>query len=550
MQVANKDLYYNVIYKAIVVNDDTSMDPSGNNRVQIYIPNMQFRYQKVFQEYMNDTNKANSNYKNKFPWAISLVSDLQNGNIVYGGYINNQLDSFIILGLDVNNPANSDHTNGQGGATGMDNSNLINLIMPVIIMEETGYGKDTCPVLKEWPDNYPDSIFQTIENNNSSARGIGLLQWTASRAFDLLYDIAIKSGNEWQTCWSDKSLDLYLDLRDALKAGSSNSYRNNNAMCSAMTYNSPTYQGVKKMLELSASREVQVEKAPEDTLTAVNILQSDPYNISNPGIIIFYTDIMNQYGNGVNSGTANRDIDGCLEYAAKIDKSDDDIMTQVDIVYKDWSIRTKLYADRRARVYSYIRWLNSQGKLQYYNLVDSPEIQNSKYVPEYGQYLWPCSKTTYITAYWGDSSVSYTYDFNYNSSRKFMGYGSMSRWHAGVDFGCPQGEEAIAVGSGTVAYVCSPAEGESGGQGGCIIIQMDKNSDHFFAYMHLCKKPNFKVGDKVKAGQVIGYTGNTGNSTGPHLHVGLHIRSAWGFNGKARDSRIDPLPFFGKKADS
>ena len=550
MQVANRDLYFNKIYKAVIVNDDTSMDPSNNNRVQIYIPNMQYRYQKIYQEYMNDNNKSNSKYKNKFPWAISLVSDLVNGNIVYGSYIDNQASNFIVLGLDANNPANSTHTNGVGGAIGMDSSNLINLVMPVIVMEETGYGKSQCPALPAWPAEYPNSIFETIENTSSAARGLGLLQWTGSRGFDLLYDIAVESKNEWRTCWSDKSLSLYQDIDKALKAGSASSYRNNSAMSYAMASGSPTYNAVKKMLQLDASRVVQIRKAPEDTQGAVNKLQSDPYNISNPGIIIFYADIMNQYGNGVNSGTANRNIDGCLDYAAKVDKSNDSIMAQVDKVYKDWCNRTKLYADRRSRVYSYIKWLDTQGKLQYYNLV-SDTIINSKYIPEYGEYLWPCEKTTYITAFWGDSSEPFDYEFKgYNSGRKAMGYGSIARWHAGTDFGCPQGEKAIAVGSGTVSYVCSPAEGESGGQGGCIIIQMDKNKDHYFAYMHLCKKPDFKVGDKVKAGQVVGYTGNTGNSTGPHLHVGLHIGAPWGFNGKARDSRIDPLDYFGKKANS
>ena len=124
----------------------------------------------------------------------------------------------------------------------------------------------------------------------------------------------------------------------------------------------------------------------------------------------------------------------------------------------------------------------------------------------------------------------------------------MRPMHPSDGIGAP--EKAIAVGSGTVSYVCSPAEGEASGEGGCIIIQMDKNKDHYFAYMHLCKKPDFKVGDKVKAGQVVGYTGNTGNSTGPHLHVGLHIGAPWGFNGRTADSRIDPLDYFGKKANS
>lgn len=544
MQVYNNKVYNNSIYKGIVVNNDISLDPLKQGRVQIYMPTLTYEFDNVYEEYMNSDNKSESKYFGSFPWAITLVEGLNNGDYIYGSYINNTNGNCIILGKDI---STTELNAGQGGDGGTLNGlDIISLIMPVILMEETGYGKSDCPLLPTWPDGYPDSIFQTIENNSSSARGIGILQWTASRAYDLLYDIANASGGEWENCWSDKDLQLYKQLKQSLVSGSSSANRNNNPMCNALSSSSSTYKSVQKMLQLSCSRKVQEDKAPDDTQKAVDILESEPYNITNPGIIIFYADIMNQYGNGVNSVISN-----CITNAAKIDKNGKDIMDQITEVYNQWKSRTKLYADRRSRVYSYISWLYEQGKLQTYNLVSTESILNSEFVPEYGEYLWPCAKTTYITAYWGDSSIAYNYDFkNYNSSSKKMGYGSMSRWHAGVDFGCPQGEEALATGDGVVSYVCSPEEGASGGQGGCIIIQMDKNKDYYFAYMHLREKPTLKVGDKVKAGQVVGYTGNTGNSTGPHLHIGLHIKSPWGFNGKSRDSRIDPLPHLGKKMSS
>ena len=541
MQVYNQKSYYNSIYLAIIVNSDITQDPLNIGRVQIYIPGIQYEYDGVYKQYMNSTNKTEDKYFGCFPWATTLISDLTNGQYVYGSFVNNNNGDYIVLGVDVNN----NHTKGVGGDT-LEGLDIVSLVMPVIIMEETGYGKSDCPRLPQWPDGFPDDIFHTIEDNSTSARGIGILQWTASRAFDLLYDIAIASNGSWKDCWSDKSLDLYKDLLNAVTNGSSSSYRNNNAMCSAMAKDGPIYTGVKNMLNLSASRKVQEAKAPNDAQTSINILKDSPYNITNPGIIIFYTDIMNQYGNGVNKVITN-----CLTDASKIDKNGEDLISQVTEVFNNWTSKTSQYKDRRQRVYSYISWLNEQGKLTNAELVDIGDLANSDYIPEVGEYLWPCSRTTYITAYWGDSTVPYNYSFtNYNSKNKVMGYGSMSTWHAGVDFGCPQGEEAIAVGNGTVAYVCSPEEGQSGGQGGCIILQMDKNPDYYFAYMHLREKPSLNVGDKVKAGQVVGYTGNTGHSTGPHLHLGLHIKAPWGYNGKARDSRIDPLPKLGKKANT
>ena len=65
--------------------------------------------------------------------------------------------------------------------------------------------------------------------------------------------------------------------------------------------------------------------------------------------------------------------------------------------------------------------------------------------------------------------------------------------------------------------------------------------------MHLCKDPTHKVGDHVNVGEVIGYAGTTGSSTGVHLHLGLHIGAVWPSSGNNnRDTRIDPLPYLGK----
>lgn len=542
MQVYNNKTYYNSIYLAIVVNNDTSLDPIGNNRIQIYIPGIQYEYDGIYEDYMNESNKKDSAYFGSFPWAVTLVSDLQNGQYVYGSFINNTNGQYIILGLDANN------ANNQGiGGDNIDGLDLISLVMPVIIMEETGLGKNTCPILPVWPDDVPDSSFHTIENNSSSARGIGILQWTASRAFDLLYDIAKQSNGSWEDCWSDKSLSLYNSIKNAITAGSTSKYRNNNAMCSAMSSSSTTYSCVKAMLKTSTSRTVQEQKAPEDTQTAIEKLQSDPYNISNPGIIIFYADIMNQYGNGVNSV-----ITGCVTDAAKVDKNGQDIMSQVTEVYNMWKSRTSLYADRRSRVYSYIKYLYEQGKLTTATMVDLGDMQSSKYIPEVGDYVWPTPNSDYITCYYGQRykdgyEVKLSYDFKYKGNYDYGGYPS-GTYHYGVDFAPKQagvdGDPVIAGGDGTVAYVCSVAESGGAGQGNCIGIRMDRNTQHYLLYMHLCKKPKFNVGDRVKAGQVIGYMGTTGNSTGTHLHLGLHIGSVW--PSKSSGNRKDPLPYLGK----
>lgn len=554
MQVYNNKTYYNSIYLAIVVNTDTSLDPIGSNRIQIYIPGIQYEYDGIYEDYMNESNKKDSAYFGSFPWAVTLVSDLQNGQYVYGSFINNTNGQYIILGIDANNPNNQ----GMGGDN-IDGLDLINLVMPVTIMEETGLGKDTCPILPTWPDDVPNSSFETIEINETSARGLGILQWTASRAFDLLYDIAKASNGSWENCWSNKQDSLYIDIKGAITAGSSSalkpgsdsSYRNDNAMLHKMKSSTSTYKSVEKMLKLNVSRTVQEQKAPEDTQRAIDILQSDPYNLTNPAMIIFLTDAMNQYGNSMDT-FIGYSIKGCTKYAAELNKNGQDMMSQFNALWTWWQGKTKLYMDRRGRVVSYINYLYEQGKLTTATMVDLGDMQSSKYIPEVGDYVWPTPNSDYITCYYGQRykdgyEVKLSYDFKYKGNYDYGGYPG-GTYHYGVDFAPKQagvdGDPVIAGGDGTVAYVCSVAESGGAGQGNCIGIRMDRNTQHYLLYMHLCKKPKFNVGDRVKAGQVIGYMGTTGNSTGTHLHLGLHIGSIW--PPKSSGNRKDPLPYLGK----
>lgn len=93
------------------------------------------------------------------------------------------------------------------------------------------------------------------------------------------------------------------------------------------------------------------------------------------------------------------------------------------------------------------------------------------------------------------------------------------RWgrnHNGVDIAIPEGTSLYAAADGTVISV---TESDTG-YGICIIIDHGefKEGTYSTLYAHLSDKCNTKVGDYVKAGDFIGKSGNTGNSTGPHLH--------------------------------
>lgn len=84
------------------------------------------------------------------------------------------------------------------------------------------------------------------------------------------------------------------------------------------------------------------------------------------------------------------------------------------------------------------------------------------------------------------------------------------RPHTGVDYAAPLGTPVVSIGDGTVIE-----KGYKGGGGNTVKIRY--NSVYTTGYMHLSKYGKIQVGKRVMQGEVIGYVGSTGNSTGPHL---------------------------------
>ena len=108
-----------------------------------------------------------------------------------------------------------------------------------------------------------------------------------------------------------------------------------------------------------------------------------------------------------------------------------------------------------------------------------------------------------------------------------LGYNKM---HRGTDFAAPTGTPIMASGSGTVtrARWC-------GGGGNCVKIKHNSTYETIYAHMKNFAK-GIKEGRKVKQGQIIGYVGSTGLSTGPHLHYEVLV------NGKKVNSQKLKLP--------
>ena len=108
-----------------------------------------------------------------------------------------------------------------------------------------------------------------------------------------------------------------------------------------------------------------------------------------------------------------------------------------------------------------------------------------------------------------------------------LGYNKM---HRGTDFAAPSGTPIMASGSGTVtrARWC-------GGGGNCVKIKHNSTYETVYAHMRSFAK-GVREGKKVKQGQIIGYVGSTGLSTGPHLHYEVIV------NGKKVNSQKLKLP--------
>jgi len=103
-----------------------------------------------------------------------------------------------------------------------------------------------------------------------------------------------------------------------------------------------------------------------------------------------------------------------------------------------------------------------------------------------------------------------------------LGY---TRMHKGVDFAVPVGTPVMAAGAGTIKFM-----GRANGYGNFVLI--NHGNDYATAYGHLSRfAPGMRQGAKVRQGQVFAFSGNTGITTGPHLHYEIRIH----------DGQVNPL---------
>jgi murein DD-endopeptidase MepM/ murein hydrolase activator NlpD len=124
-------------------------------------------------------------------------------------------------------------------------------------------------------------------------------------------------------------------------------------------------------------------------------------------------------------------------------------------------------------------------------------------------------------------------DFTRISSRfgtRFHPVLNRMRAHNGVDYAAASGTPIKAAGDGKIVHM-----GLKGGYGKTIIIQHGNTYSTLYAHMSRYKS-GLKTGSRVKQGQVIGYVGQTGLATGPHLHYEFRV------NGVHRNPLTVALP--------
>ena len=184
----------------------------------------------------------------------------------------------------------------------------------------------------------------------------------------------------------------------------------------------------------------------------------------------------------------------------------------------------------------YERYLDDDGVSHRTGNIIYSEISNDKKNITLYRYEYPNGSIAYFTPE-GKSIEKSLMRTPINGAKLTSRYGfrmhpilGFNHLHQGTDFAAPIGTPVMASGSGTVEYV-----GWKGGYGKYISIRHSAVYQTNYAHLQDYAK-GIRRGAKVQQGQIIGYSGNTGSSTGPHLHYEVVV------NGKKENSQTLKLP--------
>ena len=219
------------------------------------------------------------------------------------------------------------------------------------------------------------------------------------------------------------------------------------------------------------------------------------------------------------------------ESLKKIDTPDEIIMEFVQLYSFDIDFQRDIRKGNKIKIFFEIYTDSQNNYIKSGNIYFSEIILNDE---SYELYRFQSEGDEFVEYFNSDgkSATKALMKTPINGARLSSGFGmrkhpilGYNKKHQGVDFAAPTGTPIMAAGTGHIEFV-----GNNGGAGKYIRIK--HLNGYKTSYSHLSKYASgIQKNVKVRQGQVIGYVGNTGLSTGPHLHYEVI------FNGK----RINPM---------
>ncbi len=219
------------------------------------------------------------------------------------------------------------------------------------------------------------------------------------------------------------------------------------------------------------------------------------------------------------------------ESLKKIDTPDEIIMEFVQLYSFDIDFQRDIRKGNKIKIFFEIYTDSQNNYIKSGNINFSEIILNDE---SYELYRFQSEGNEFVEYFNSDgkSATKALMKTPINGARLSSGFGmrkhpilGYNKKHQGVDFAAPTGTPVMAAGTGHIEFV-----GNNGGAGKYIRIK--HLNGYKTSYSHLSKYASgIQKNIKVRQGQVIGYVGNTGLSTGPHLHYEVI------FNGK----RINPM---------
>lgn len=198
--------------------------------------------------------------------------------------------------------------------------------------------------------------------------------------------------------------------------------------------------------------------------------------------------------NRQNAAQARKDLDGKSAELTGLLSESAKVLSEISANVVDTNSENNRLAAERKKVDAQVdKWY----KDYYASLGNNSNNQASGGYVSKGQFTWPVPGYTKLTSYWGDG-----------------------RNHKGIDIAGAgvYGKPIVAADNGKV--ILAVHSGWGGGYGLCAYI--DHGGGYSTRYGH-ASKILVKQGDVVKKGQVIGYVGSTGDSSGPHLHFEIRV---------------------------